>query len=121
MRRRDELFRYQGTLDVLNAPATSQKFPQRRLPFHIRVSAQVFAAEYQKVEGLCCGSIVIELAMKRIEVRYAIIRAYRCRTKRPPMHILSDITVVAILVVTAWAIVSTATRHYGDVSIWPME
>ena len=36
------------------------------------------------------------------------------------MRILSDITVVALLVVAAWAYVSTATK-YGAVSIWPME
>ena len=37
------------------------------------------------------------------------------------MRILSDITVVAILVVVAWAYVSTATKTYGAVSIWPMQ
>ena len=37
------------------------------------------------------------------------------------MRILFDITVVAILVVVAWAYVSTATKKYGAVSIWPME
>ena len=37
------------------------------------------------------------------------------------MHILSDITVVALLVVAAWAYVSTATKKCGAVSIWPME
>ena len=37
------------------------------------------------------------------------------------MHILSDITVVALLVVAAWAYVSTVTKQYGAVSIWPME
>jgi len=36
------------------------------------------------------------------------------------MRILSDITVVAILVVAAWAYVSTAGKKYA-VSIWPME
>jgi hypothetical protein len=41
--------------------------------------------------------------------------------ERTPMHILLDITVVATLVVTAWAVISTVTRRYGDVSIWPME
>ena len=37
------------------------------------------------------------------------------------MRILSDMTVVAMLVVAAWAYVSTATKKYADVSIWPME
>jgi hypothetical protein len=37
------------------------------------------------------------------------------------MHILSEITVVAILVLAAWAYVSTVTKQYGAVSIWPME
>jgi hypothetical protein len=37
------------------------------------------------------------------------------------MRILSDITVVALLAVAAWAYVSTATKKYGVVSIWPME
>jgi hypothetical protein len=36
------------------------------------------------------------------------------------MRILSDITVVALLAVAAWAYVSTATEKYGA-SIWPME
>jgi hypothetical protein len=37
------------------------------------------------------------------------------------MRILLDITVVAIFVVAAWAYVSTVTKQYGDVSIWPVE
>jgi hypothetical protein len=37
------------------------------------------------------------------------------------MRILSDITVVAVLVVAAWAYISTATKKYGAISIWPME
>ena len=37
------------------------------------------------------------------------------------MRILLDITLVAILVVAAWAYVSTVTKQYGDVSIWPMQ
>ena len=36
------------------------------------------------------------------------------------MRILLDITVVAILVVGAWAIISTVTKEYGAVSIWPI-
>jgi hypothetical protein len=37
------------------------------------------------------------------------------------MRILLDITVVAILVLAAWTYVSTVTKQYGAVSIWPME
>jgi hypothetical protein len=37
------------------------------------------------------------------------------------MRILLDVTVVAILVVEAWASISTVTKQYGAVSIWPME
>ena len=37
------------------------------------------------------------------------------------MRILLEITVVTILVVAAWAYVSTVTKPYGAVSIWPME
>jgi hypothetical protein len=40
--------------------------------------------------------------------------------KKTLMRILLDITVVAILVVAAWAYVSIATKKYGAVSIWPM-
>jgi hypothetical protein len=37
------------------------------------------------------------------------------------MGILLDITVVAFLVLAAWASISTVTKQYGAVSIWPME
>jgi hypothetical protein len=37
------------------------------------------------------------------------------------MRILLDITVVVILVLAAWASISTVTKQYGVVSIWPME
>ena len=37
------------------------------------------------------------------------------------MRILLEITVVAILVVAAWAYISTVRKKYGAVSIWPME
>ena len=36
------------------------------------------------------------------------------------MSLLLDITVVDILVVAAWAIISTVTKQYGAVSIWPI-
>jgi hypothetical protein len=36
------------------------------------------------------------------------------------MRILLGITVVAILVVAAWANISTITKQYGAVSIWPI-
>jgi hypothetical protein len=36
------------------------------------------------------------------------------------MGILLGITVVAILVVAAWAKISTITKQYGAVSIWPI-
>ena len=37
------------------------------------------------------------------------------------MRILLEITVVAILALAAWASISTVTKQYGAVSIWPME
>ena len=36
------------------------------------------------------------------------------------MRILLDITVVVILVVAAWASISTVTKQFGAVSIWPI-
>jgi hypothetical protein len=36
------------------------------------------------------------------------------------MRILLDITVVGILVVAAWASISTVTKQYGAISIWPI-
>jgi len=36
------------------------------------------------------------------------------------MRILLDATVVALLVVSVWAIISTVTKQYGAVSIWPI-
>ena len=36
------------------------------------------------------------------------------------MHLLLVIAVVAIFVVAAWTYVSSVTRRYDGVSIWPM-
>ena len=41
--------------------------------------------------------------------------------KETSMRILLEITVVAILALAAWASISTVTKQYGAVSIWPME
>src|SRR6476620_416221 len=58
-----------GVLNVLDAATVSQKFPQRRLAFHIGPAAQIVAVEHQKIESKCAGSLVVDPTMQRVEVR----------------------------------------------------